>query len=91
MAKRTNEANVTKTKMTVPISRRAFRRRFAAALAKRRQVLRAPRGRGSHDGEYFIMDARRREPVATQLKMEDLVRMGRELGALEPWEEVEHG
>ena len=78
-----------KTNLAVPISERAFFRRFAGALAKRRQVLRSPRGRGNHDGSYFIMDKKRRRPVATGLTMVDLVKMGRELGCVEPWEEVE--
>jgi hypothetical protein len=85
------EVHVTKakTKMTVAISERAFFRRFAGALAERRQVLRSPRGRGSHDGQYFIMSTDRNEPVATRLTMEKLVEMGRELGCVEQWEEVE--
>jgi hypothetical protein len=82
---------VTKTKLAVPISADAFFRRFARALAEKSQKLRSPRGRGNHDGEYFIMGTEKEMLVATNLTVEDLVKRGRELGCVKPWEEVERG
>jgi hypothetical protein len=85
------EANVAKTKLAVPISGDAFFRRFARALKRKSQKLRSPRGRGNHDGAYFIIDTEKETLVATNLTMVDLVKRGRELGCVKPWEEVERG
>jgi hypothetical protein len=80
-----------KTSLRVGISTRALFRRLCDALEEKHQELRAPRGRGNHDGEYFIIDTEKETLVATNLTMVDLVKRGRELGCVKPWEEVERG
>jgi hypothetical protein len=74
---------------TVRITLRAMLQRLNRALEEKRQVVRAPRGRGPHDGEYFILDTRRKVAVAANLSVRDLEEMAHEAGAIQPWEEVE--
>jgi hypothetical protein len=74
---------------TIPISFRAMFGRLNRALAKKSRVVRAPRGRGPHEGAYFIIDTKLDRAVAANLSAERLEEMARELGAIERWEEVE--
>jgi hypothetical protein len=78
---------MTKEKPSVPVSLRALLQRINRKLAAQEECLKATRGeRGRHDlGDYYIVDVRRNFVVATHQDPETL---GRELGALRPWEAV---
>ena len=80
-----------KAKRRVPVSERALVQRINRALAKDEweppPILKKTRGaRALVDlGEFYVIDQRRNLIVEKDV---DLERYGRELGALEDWEEL---
>lgn len=73
----------------VPVTTRALTQRINRALRAKNQRLKLPRGsraRADLGGVgYYVIDYRRNRLVAQQVNIEAL---GRELGVLEPWEEL---
>jgi hypothetical protein len=81
---------VTKTKMHVPVTFRSILQRLNRHLKEKNQVVKAVRLKGATDrseyGEYFIVDTKRGEVIATQLTQLKLAKMARDIGVLEAWE-----
>lgn len=75
----------TKRKAGVPVSTRALIQRINRKLAERDQVLRTARGERARTelGDYFVIDVHRNVLTLYRVNLEVL---GRELGALQPWE-----
>ncbi len=78
------EERMTK-KPTMPVTARALIQRINRKLTAEGQRLKAPRGR-PHGGDYFIVHVTRHAVTRTDV---DLEALGRELGALQPWERLQ--
>ena len=64
----------------VPVTMRALTQRLGRALAKQDEKL------VKHRGDFHVVDVRMNGVVQQDV---DIVALGRELGALKPWEKVE--
>jgi hypothetical protein len=84
------ESDMGKAKrMMAPVSRRALIQRINRKLRATNELLRAYRGDGrgrQNLGDLYVLDLRRNFAVRTHV---DLEQIGRELGVLHAWEEVE--
>ena len=75
-------------KTRVPVTARALIQRINRKLAEEGEVLKAARGAKVEQqlGTYYTLDMRTNAVVAKDV---DLERLGRELGALKPFEELQ--
>ena len=74
--------------LTIAISRPALVARIERALAKQGRELRSRQPFKWHTRKYLIIDVQQQIIVASYT---DLVTLGRELGRLEPWEQLAAG
>jgi hypothetical protein len=74
-------------KQRLEITQRSLYARIARKLAKDGKQLRTARSAAmeSNVGRYYIIDTYRNEVVDYRL---DLITLGKDLGLLQPWEEV---
>lgn len=74
----------------IQVTRRALAQRINRKLAQSGEQLKAYRGpRRLVDGDYFVVDVQRAR--ITREHVRDLEALGRELEALDEWEELEEG
>jgi hypothetical protein len=78
-----------KKPLLVPITRRALVQRIGRALGRKGERLKANSrpGPAADLGNYYTVDINRRSVVQTHL--DDLEKLGRELGVLKPYERIE--
>jgi hypothetical protein len=76
-----------KAKLTVPVSERAAIQRINRVLRKNDEVLKATRPGPARTalGYFYVLNIRGNYPADTNV---DLQKLGRDLAALKPWEEV---
>jgi hypothetical protein len=79
----------TKTQF-VPVTFRSLLQRYNRYLKPKNQEVKAVRLKGATDrtefGEYFMLDTKRGEVIATQLTALKIAKLARDVGVLKPWE-----